>query len=160
MTVPDVSCDDHTFPEEHEPSGRLILAPCLSCGMSAMDAMDALRVRLETITFACVVMRRALILAEESIAKLVPQAVYDPDERRELNSDYHALVVVRRVLQHDCGHDLFNAARRACKFVSGIVASGHGEDCTLHGDGLWHCECLVEEAELILAHLRKNGLET
>lgn len=27
------------FPEEQEPSGRLILAPCLTCGYSAMDAL-------------------------------------------------------------------------------------------------------------------------
>jgi hypothetical protein len=28
------------FPEEQEPSGRLILAPCLVCGLSAMDALS------------------------------------------------------------------------------------------------------------------------
>lgn len=40
-----IECD-HTFAEEREPSGRLILTPCLSCGMSAMDAMSALKAEL------------------------------------------------------------------------------------------------------------------
>lgn len=32
------------FPEEQEPSGRLILCPCLTCGASAMDGLaDAIR---------------------------------------------------------------------------------------------------------------------
>lgn len=31
------------FAEEQEPSGRLILGPCLTCGYSAMDALDQLR---------------------------------------------------------------------------------------------------------------------
>lgn len=34
---------EHRFVEEQEPEGRLILAPCLICGLSAMDAMDQLR---------------------------------------------------------------------------------------------------------------------
>lgn len=34
----------HQFPEEQEPSGRLILAPCLICNEAALDAMDAIRV--------------------------------------------------------------------------------------------------------------------
>ena len=38
-------CRDHTFPEEREPSGRLILAPCLSCGLAALEAMDDLRAK-------------------------------------------------------------------------------------------------------------------
>src|SRR4051812_49752796 len=29
-----------SFPEEQEPSGRLILAPCLICGISAVDALS------------------------------------------------------------------------------------------------------------------------
>lgn len=33
------ACVDHTFAEEREPSGRLILTPCLSCGMSAMEGL-------------------------------------------------------------------------------------------------------------------------
>lgn len=35
------------FPEEQEPSGRLILAPCLVCGCAAMDAMNQLRSEAE-----------------------------------------------------------------------------------------------------------------
>ena len=31
------------FPEEQEPSGRLILAPCLTCGTSAVDAISKLK---------------------------------------------------------------------------------------------------------------------
>ncbi len=31
------------FVEEQEPSGRLILPPCLVCGVTAMDALDQLR---------------------------------------------------------------------------------------------------------------------
>jgi hypothetical protein len=38
-----MSDHEHRFVEEREPSGRLILGPCLVCGMSALDAMDALR---------------------------------------------------------------------------------------------------------------------
>ena len=34
------------FPEEKEPSGRLILASCLDCGYSAMDAMTRLKERV------------------------------------------------------------------------------------------------------------------
>lgn len=32
----------HLFGEEQEPSGRLILVPCLRCGMSALDGMAQL----------------------------------------------------------------------------------------------------------------------
>lgn len=31
------------FPEEQEPSGRLILAPCLTCGAPAVDAIAKLK---------------------------------------------------------------------------------------------------------------------
>ena len=31
------------FPEEQEPSGRLILAPCLTCGTPAVDAIAKLK---------------------------------------------------------------------------------------------------------------------
>lgn len=41
-----MTCTDHTFPEEREPSGRLILAPCLTCGLPAMEAMADLKRRL------------------------------------------------------------------------------------------------------------------
>jgi len=37
-----VTDHEHTFAEEQEPSGRLILTPCLTCGMSALDAMARL----------------------------------------------------------------------------------------------------------------------
>lgn len=36
--------DQHDFPEEKEPSGRFIMAPCLSCGLPAMDAFAQLEV--------------------------------------------------------------------------------------------------------------------
>lgn len=31
---------EHLFPEEQEPSGRRILAPCLTCNLSALDALQ------------------------------------------------------------------------------------------------------------------------
>ena len=31
------------FPEEEEPSGRLILTPCLTCGVAAVDAIAKLK---------------------------------------------------------------------------------------------------------------------
>lgn len=31
------------FVEEQEPSGRLILPPCIVCGLAAMDALEQLR---------------------------------------------------------------------------------------------------------------------
>jgi hypothetical protein len=34
---------EHMFVEEREPSGRLIVGPCIVCGMSAADALDALK---------------------------------------------------------------------------------------------------------------------
>jgi hypothetical protein len=36
---------DHecVFVEEQEPSGRLILPPCIVCGCTAIDALDQLR---------------------------------------------------------------------------------------------------------------------
>lgn len=34
------------FVEEQEPNGRLILCPCLVCGLSAMDAMADLKAKL------------------------------------------------------------------------------------------------------------------
>ena len=33
------------FAEEREPSGRLVLPPCLVCGLAAMDAIEELRRR-------------------------------------------------------------------------------------------------------------------
>jgi hypothetical protein len=34
------------FVEEQEPSGRLILPPCLVCGLPAMEALEQLRQEL------------------------------------------------------------------------------------------------------------------
>lgn len=31
---------EHFFAEEQEPNGRLILSPCLSCGLTALDALE------------------------------------------------------------------------------------------------------------------------
>lgn len=42
-----MSVHECVFPEEQEPSGRLILAPCLACGFSAMDALAQLRADVE-----------------------------------------------------------------------------------------------------------------
>ena len=44
---PTPAADEHecTFVEEQEPSGRLILPPCLVCGLTAMDALEQLRDR-------------------------------------------------------------------------------------------------------------------
>ena len=35
------------FPEEQEPEGRLILGPCLECGLSALDAMKQMESELK-----------------------------------------------------------------------------------------------------------------
>ena len=35
-------CTDHSFPEEVESSGRSILAPCFTCGLTAIDALTQL----------------------------------------------------------------------------------------------------------------------
>lgn len=39
---------DHecVFPEEQEPAGRLILAPCLTCGTTALDALGQMKNRI------------------------------------------------------------------------------------------------------------------
>jgi len=34
------------FVEEQEPSGRLVLPPCIVCGLTAMDALEQLRQEL------------------------------------------------------------------------------------------------------------------
>lgn len=34
-------CTNHTFVEEQEPNGRLILGPCIECGMPALEALEA-----------------------------------------------------------------------------------------------------------------------
>ena len=41
---------EHRFPEEQEPSGRLILGPCLICDLSAMDALNEM---YEALRFIC-----------------------------------------------------------------------------------------------------------
>lgn len=45
---------EHFFAEEQEPNGRLILSPCLTCGLTALDALegtkrerDALQARID-----------------------------------------------------------------------------------------------------------------
>ena len=45
LDVSDAAPEEHecVFVEEQEPSGRLILPPCLVCGMAAMDALEQLR---------------------------------------------------------------------------------------------------------------------
>jgi hypothetical protein len=55
-----VSAHECSFPEEREPSGRLILGPCLRCGTSAMDALadtiakaGRLRLALRALLEAC-----------------------------------------------------------------------------------------------------------
>lgn len=37
--LPGPDAHEHQFVEEQEPSGRLVLAPCLVCGMSGGDAI-------------------------------------------------------------------------------------------------------------------------
>lgn len=39
-------CDDHSFPEERTPNGTLLLGQCLNCGLSAADAIIALKTEL------------------------------------------------------------------------------------------------------------------
>lgn len=34
---------EHVFVEEQEPEGRLVLPPCILCGLTAMDALIQLR---------------------------------------------------------------------------------------------------------------------
>lgn len=43
--APAVNLNEHecVFIEEREPSGRLILPPCIVCGLAAMDAVEGLR---------------------------------------------------------------------------------------------------------------------
>lgn len=45
---------EHRFVEEQEPEGRLILGPCLICDLSAMDAMEALRLERDKLQENCV----------------------------------------------------------------------------------------------------------
>lgn len=33
---------EHVFVEEQEPSGRLVLPPCIVCGLAAVDALEQL----------------------------------------------------------------------------------------------------------------------
>jgi hypothetical protein len=42
-----MSAHECVFVEEQEPSGRLILPPCIVCGTTAMDALDQLRQECE-----------------------------------------------------------------------------------------------------------------
>jgi hypothetical protein len=35
-----VTDHEHVFIEEREPEGRLILPPCITCGLAAMDALE------------------------------------------------------------------------------------------------------------------------
>lgn len=42
-----MSTHECVFPEEQEPSGRLILAPCLTCDLTALDALAQLRDEVE-----------------------------------------------------------------------------------------------------------------
>lgn len=59
------ACTYHTFPEEQEPGGRLILAPCLTCNMSAADGMaDADEERDRYLTLARVAARHLRAFAE------------------------------------------------------------------------------------------------
>lgn len=44
MIHPDGSYEhEHFFAEEQEPNGRLILSPCLSCGLTALDALEGVK---------------------------------------------------------------------------------------------------------------------
>jgi hypothetical protein len=45
LTAAEPSEHEHecVFVEEQEPSGRLILPPCLVCGLTALDALEQLR---------------------------------------------------------------------------------------------------------------------
>ncbi len=42
MTEVEAHGHECRFVEEQEPEGRLVLGPCLTCGLSAMDAMEQL----------------------------------------------------------------------------------------------------------------------
>lgn len=43
---------EHWFPEEMEPTGRLILAPCLVCDLPALDAIAGAKRELVSLTAA------------------------------------------------------------------------------------------------------------
>jgi hypothetical protein len=47
--LPGPDAHEHQFVEEQEPSGRLILAPCLVCGLTGGDAIATASERLRQI---------------------------------------------------------------------------------------------------------------
>lgn len=62
---------EHQFVEEQEPSGRLILAPCLTCGLTAGDAITSASGRLVQIN-------GFIGMVEESIAIDNPEVEWVP----------------------------------------------------------------------------------
>lgn len=41
---------DHVYVEEQEPSGRLVLPPCIICGLPAMEALAQAAAELDELT--------------------------------------------------------------------------------------------------------------
>ena len=62
------------FVEEQEPSGRLILPPCIVCGTTAMDALEQLREWDETRTDDLAKCRARLAAVLEEAADLYSAA--------------------------------------------------------------------------------------
>lgn len=81
----DLADHEHVFPEEREPTGRLILAPCLSCGMNAMDALDTIRAERDSLEAeAAMWSRTSTDLAQFAVSHMTPEQVRNFEQSGEL----------------------------------------------------------------------------
>jgi len=109
-----MACIDHTFPEERTPEGQLLLGPCLSCGLSALDAISELvrerdglvrerrwcRNNLQRLTKAC-------DEKNKSIAELTQKVMEKQDATKTWSDNYHVLKELSRakIVELTCGWD-------------------------------------------------------
>lgn len=109
------------FPEEQEPGGRLILAPCLTCGLTALDALAQRNAELELAHTTGDQMARELVQAWKLLGLDEPDADdYLPTKLAEVLRDLRGRVApeVEIVATHAA---LVAALRRADRANEALV---------------------------------------
>ena len=104
---------EHVFPEEQEPLGRLILAPCLVCEVSALDALDQVRRERDA---ARIDVEMWAATATDYLSLLLP--ILTEEQRREMESGALPDKVGAASWTSRMSHTLGRAVRIAREWVS------------------------------------------
>ena len=97
--------DEHEclFPEEQEEGGRLILAPCLTCGVAALDALESAKTALAEMGSHQPYERSVDFTAAEEYAVANANSMRAPDGSHSKESKSLFLMIdLARLLRQPC----------------------------------------------------------